>query len=438
MSALSLAALVVLVLINAFFVAAEYSLVTIRRTRVSQLVAEGRPGANHLDDAVRHLDSYIAACQLGITMAGLGLGWLGEPALAGLLEPVFGRVGGPVLGAVMAFVLITVTLIIVGELSPKGVALQYTERVALIVAAPLRLFRAIFRPVIWFLYEGGRVFLGLFGIHREVSEHAAQIDPDELRVLVRSSGEAGAIAEQQQYLLERVLRFGNLTVGAVMIPRTEVIAIPSSATAEEARRIVAEHHFSRYPVYRKDLDDVLGILHARDLLEAGDEVSVVSLLRPTFHVPTQASVNELLTVMRARRTHIAVAVDEYGGTDGIVTLENVLEEIVGELQDEFERPERHPVVRRPGGQVQLDGLDPVDTLTDTLGIELEPGPYNTVAGFVLHLAGDIPEVGATFESHGYRFRVVDMDHLRIATIEVTPILDTDADSGVLPEQAATS
>lgn len=437
MSALGLAALVVLVLINAFFVAAEYSLVTIRRTRVSQLVAEGHPGANHLDDAVRRLDSYIAACQLGITMAGLGLGWLGEPALAGLLEPVFGRLGGPVLGSVMAFVLITVALIIAGELSPKGVALQYTERVALVVAAPLRLFRAIFRPAIWFLNEGGRVFLGLFGVHREVSEHAAQIDPDELRVLVRSSGEAGAIAEQQQYLLERVLRFGNLTVGAVMIPRTEVIAIASTANAGEARQIVAEHHFSRYPVYRKDLDDVLGILHARDLLEARGEVSVVSLLRPTFHVPTQASVNELLTVMRARRTHIAVAVDEYGGTDGIVTLEDVLEEIVGELQDEFERPERHPV-RRPGGQVQLDGLDPVDTLTDTLGIELEPGPYNTVAGFVLHLAGDIPEAGATFESHGYRFRVVDMDHLRIATIEVTPIPDHGGDGGALPEHTATS
>jgi len=428
MSFLGLVAVVVLVLVNGFFVAGEFALVAVRRSRVEQMVADGVPGARSVHDAVKHLDLSIAACQLGITMASLGLGWIGEPALAHLLEPVLGRVGGQVFGTIVAFVIITALLVVAGELMPKGIVLQNPERSSLLIAPPLRVFRMVFQPVIWLLNEGGWLAASIVGVQRQSSEHSAQIDPDELRVLVRSSGEAGAIAEQQQYLLERVLRFGNLTVGAVMIPRTEVVAIPATATIEEARRVVAEHHFSRYPIYRKDLDDVLGVLHARDLLEASDEPSVVPLLRPTFHVPTQVSVNELLTVMRARRAHFAIAVDEYGGTDGIVTLENVLEEIVGELQDEFERPERHPI-RRPGGLMQFDGLDAVDTLTDTLGIAVEPGPYNTVAGFVLHLAGEIPSVGQTFESHGYRFRVAEMDNLRIASVEVTPVIEAAAAPG---------
>ena len=415
-----LLAVFLLIVINGFFVAAEFALVTVRRTRVEQLLAEGRPGARNLDDATGHLDSYIAAAQLGITLASLGLGFIGEPALAGLLEPVFGALGGHVVGVIAAFVVITVLLVVAGELAPKGIALQYGERSALIVAGPLRAFRALFRPVIWLLNEGGWAIASLVGVSRDIEGSGAPIGAEELRLVVRSSVETGAIAEDQQFLLERVLRFGSLTAEDAMVPRTEVIAIRARSTAAEARAIVREHHFSRYPVYDGDLDHVVGVVHARDLLSAGDEATIDALARQPFHVPAQTSVHDLLTQMRRRRTHFAIAVDEYGGTDGIVTLENVLEEIVGELQDEFEEPETAPE-RRPGGVIRIDGLESVDVLKDFLAIEVEPGPYNTVAGFVLDCFGHIPRIGEDVELAGHRFRVVEMDDLRIAAVEVAPV-----------------
>lgn len=414
-----LAAVVVLVLVNGFFVAAEFALVTVRRTRVEQLVAEHRPGAQSVSDAIHHLDSYIAASQLGITMASLGLGWIGEPALAGVLEPVLGRLGGHA-AAIVTFVIITALLVIAGELTPKAIALQYTERTALITAGPFRLFRWLLRPVIWLLNEGGWLASGAVGVRRGVEQRAASIGAEELRLVLRSSVEAGALEREQQYLLERVLRFGTLTVGAVMVPRTEVVSLPASTTLEQARAMIAEHHHSRYPVYRGDLDHVIGVLHARDLVLAHGQGTIEPYVRPTFHIPTQVSIDELLTMMRATRSHFAIAVDEFGGMDGIVTLENVLEEIVGEIQDEFEEPEPTPQ-QQPGGVTRIDGLDGVDVLRELLGFEPEPGPYNTVAGFVLERLGSMPRVGDTVEAAGYRFRVAEMDALRIAVIEATPL-----------------
>lgn len=422
-----LSAVVVLVLVNGFFVAAEFALVTVRRTRVEQLVAERRPGAQSVSDAIHHLDSYIAASQLGITMASLGLGWIGEPALADVLEPLLGRLGSHA-AAIVTFVIITALLVIAGELTPKAIALQYTERTALLTAGPFRLFRWLLRPVIWMLNEGGWLMAGAVGVRRDVEQHAVSIGAEELRLVLRSSVEAGALEIEQQYLLERVLRFGTLTVGAVMVPRTEVVSLSASTTLAQARAMIAEHHHSRYPVYRVDLDHVLGVLHARDLVLAEGDGTIEPYVRPTFHVPTQVSIDELLKMMRATRSHFAIAVDEFGGMDGIVTLENVLEEIVGEIQDEFEEPEQAPQ-HHPGGVTRIDGLDGVDVLRELLGIEPEPGPYNTVAGFVLERLGSIPRVGDTVDAQGYRFRVAEMDALRIAVIEATPLAGAPPDRG---------
>ena len=411
-----LLAVLFLVLLNGFFVSAEFALVTVRRTRVQQLVAEGRPGAGNVEDGVRHLDSYIAACQLGITIASLALGWVGEPALAGLLDPIFGAVGAHTLGVAVAFMLITALHVIAGELAPKGVALQYPEQVAIAVAGPLRLFRAVFRPGIWALNEAGWLVARPLRVNRGAATHG-HFGADELRLVVQASGEAGVLDEQQQFMLQRVIRFAGLSVESVMTPRPEVTAITADATTDEAIAFAKLHRHSRYPVYRDDLDNVVGVLHARDLLLADPDTPLLSLLRDPLAVPAQINVQELLRLMRVRRTQFAIVVDEYGGTDGIVTLENVLEEIVGELQDEFEVPEEI-AVRRAGGVVRIDAAESVDVLEEVLGLKVEPGPFNTVAGLVLELLGEIPEVGATVDVDGHRFTVVEMDELRIAAVEV--------------------
>ena len=427
-----LLAVAFLVFLNGFFVAAEFALVTVRQTRVQQLVAEGRPGAGNVEDGVANLDSYIAACQLGITIASLALGWIGEPALAGLLDPVFGPLGGHALAVAIAFAVITALHVIAGELAPKGLALQYPEQTSIAIAGPLRLFRAVFRPVIFILNESGWFVARALGVNRAAGQHG-HVGPAELRLVVRASAEAGALNEQQQFMLQRVIRFADLTVANVMIPRTEVIAIEAGTTTEDAIAFAKAQRHSRYPVYRNDLDDVIGVLHARDLLLAEPDTPLASLLREPLIVPAQIGVQELLRLMRVRRTQFAIVLDEYGGADGIVTLENVLEEIVGELQDEFEAPEQ-PAVRRPGGIVRIDAAEGVDVLEEQLGLEIEPGrPYNTVAGLVLELLGEIPHEGATAEFRGFRFTVVEMDDLRIATVEARRVADAPTRPAPEPE-----
>ncbi len=422
-----LLAVLFLVLLNGFFVAAEFALVTVRSTRVQQLLAEGAPGSRNVDDGIRNLDSYIAACQLGITLASLALGWIGEPALAGLVEPVVGPIGGHAVAVAIAFTIITALHVIAGELAPKGVALQYPERVALLIAGPLRLFRAAFRPAIWVLNESGWAFSKLLGVSRDV-ESREHLGSDELRLVVRASHDAGELNAQQEFMLQRVIRFSSLNVESVMTPRPEVIAIPAGTPVAEATAFAKEHRHSRYPVYRDDLDNVIGVLHARDLLLVEGDASLDSLTREPLMVPAQMSVQELLRLMRVRRTQIAIAVDEYGGTDGIVTLENVLEEIVGELQDEFEVPDE-AAVRRPGGIVRIDAAESVDALGELLGIEVEPGPYKTVAGLLLEHLREIPQVGDTVDLGGYEFAIAEMDDLRIAAVEARQLAEDEAPEG---------
>lgn len=430
-----------LIFINGFFVAAEFAFIAIRRTRVEQLVAAGRPGAGSVQDAINHLDSYIAACQLGITIASIALGWVAEPLLAGLVDPALGAVGAHGLSTALIFLVITALHVVSGEQAPKMMALQYPERMALITATPVRVVRATLRPAIAVLTAATWAVARAMGVSADVGEQQHP-SPDELRLVVRASGDAGALEREQQFLLERVLRFGTLTVESVMLPRTELRALPVETSTADAVRFVGEHHHSRYPVYRDSLDNVVGVLHVRDLLLAKPGKSLGPLLRQPLMVPTQASVTEVLEEMRERKTHFAIAVDEYGGTDGIVTLEDVLEEIVGELQDEFEEPQP-AYEERPGGVIRMDGLDSVDVLAELLGVDVEDGPYNTVAGYVVDRIGHIPRVGDSADVGGYRLTVVELDDLRAAVVEATPLElppepSGDAEPGGDPDSADTT
>jgi CBS domain containing-hemolysin-like protein len=414
-----LLAVVALVLANGFFVASEFALVRVRRTRVEQLVDEGRAGSGSVRDAVVHLDSYIAACQLGITVASLALGWIGEQALAGLLDPLVGVLGAHAVSVTLVFTIITMLHVVGGELAPKGIALQHPERVALAIAGPLRLFRILFRPAIWLLNESGWLVARAVGVSSDVSEEQ-HLGAAELSRAIDASAEAGELSEDDRFLMARVLRFHNLTAEQVMLPRTELLALPVDTTIEEALRFVATSHHSRYPVYGDGIDDVIGVLHVRDLVAAEGVATIKGLLRQPLIVPAQASVNDLLREMRERKTHFAIVVDEYGGTDGIIALEDVLEEIVGELQDEFEQ-EPPPIERRPGGAVRFGGLSSVDVLDELLGVGVEPGPYKTVAGYLVEHLGRIPELGDSVDLAGHRLTVVEMDGMRIATVEATPL-----------------
>lgn len=416
---IGLLAVLALVFVNGFFVAAEFALVQVRRARIDQLVEERRAGAGSVLDAVIHLDSYIAACQLGITVASLALGWIGERALAGLLDPLLGGLGAHSASVAVVFVIITALHVIGGELAPKGIALQYPERVALAIAGPLRLFRALFRPVIWLLNESSWLVARAVGVSADVGEKR-HFGAAELLLAIEASTEAGELTEEDRFLMTRVFRFRDLTAEQVMVPRTELIALPVETSPTEALRFVSESHHSRYPVYRDSIDDVVGVLHVRDLVLAERHATIEPLLRQPLIVPTQARVHQLLSEMRERKTHFAIAVDEFGGTDGIITLEDLLEEIVGELQDEFEQ-EPPAVQRRPGGRVRFSGLDSVDVLDEQLGIKVEAGPYKTVAGYVVEQVGRIPKVDDSIEIDGHRLTVIEMDGLRVAIVEATPV-----------------
>ena len=410
----TLAVVVGLCCIVGLFVAAQFALVAVRISRVQEMVGEGIPGAKHVDNALRHLDGHVAACQLMITATGLALGWIGVPLLAAALEPVLGPGVGSGVGSAVSFILLVALLTIGGELVAKGLALQYPERAALLTALAVRIVRALTRPVLWVLNEMSWLWLAIFGVSRQTLG-TAPIAPEELQLVMQASRVAGAIEADQEDMLQRVLRFAHLRAANILTPRASVAAVPVEASVEEALTTVRVHRHSRYPVYAGDLDTIVGVLHARDLVVADHDALLSSLLRPPLIVPEQIDVDDLLRLMRRRSVQFAIAVDEHGSTAGIVTLENIVEEIVGELQDEFEVPERAPV-EHGDGQVQIEGSESVYVLQDLLGLVTPAGPYTTVAGYLLDQLRDMPREGGVIEVADCRFTIVELRDRRIARV----------------------
>ena len=419
-----LAAVIALVLVNGFFVASEFSLVTVRRTRIEQLVKEGVPGSGSLADGVGNLDSYIAACQFGITVSSLALGWIGEPALAHLIEPVLGTVASHTIAVVVAFLVVTTLLTVAGELAPKGIALQYPERCALICAPPLRLFRAAFHPVVWALNEAGWIASRSFGVHRGVSGGEA-VNADELRLVVRASRDAGEIDPAREDMLQRAIRFPELRAANVMTPRPKVVGIPATVTVAGALEIAREHLHSRYPVYGDDLDDLQGVLYVRDLLLASPGATVGDIARKPLLAPEQIGVDDLLRLIRDSHVQLAALVDEHGGTAGIVTLEDLIEEIVGDVTDEFETKENVAAPAGHPGRIEIDAAEPVQTLTEAAGVPVGGGPYATVAGFIMDKLHEMPATGRSILVGEYEIVITGMDGRRIAQVEVRSRTDDE-------------
>ncbi len=422
-----------LLLANAFFVAAEFALVGVRRTRVEQLANEGVWTAQLLKRALDQLDLYIAACQLGITMASLGLGWAGEPFVARLLDPLFlwlfgARLEATVLHGVsfaVAFSLITLLHVILGELAPKGLALQATERTALAVILPLHLFLLVFRPLIAFMNGLGNLVLQAFRL-RPATTHTLIGSPEELKLLVEASSREGVLDREEGELIHHILELEETPVREIMTPRVDMVAIEAQATLEEFLALFREHRYTRVPVYQESIDRIVGVAYAHDLLDRACEVdlktvTVASIAHPAYFVPENMDAWSLLKELRRRKVHLAIVVDEFGGTAGLVTLEDVLEEIVGEIYDESDEAEEAPIRPLPGGGFSIQAQLAIDRVSEALGVELPEGEYDTLSGFLYELFGRIPGVGESVEWGSWRFVVERADQRRVERVRVEPV-----------------
>ncbi len=412
-----LLALAALILLNAFFVAAEYGLVTARRTRIRELEHEGDRRARHVLRIVADPPRFIAAMQLGVTLTSLAIGALGEPLFAHLFEPVLATVAA----VVLALLVITFAHVVIGELVPKGIALGYSERVALAVSTPVRGFFVLFKPLIWLLQRSTELVLHAIGLELPGAEADVHSEA-ELKMLLTASTEHGEIEQEEQEMLYKVFDFADKEASDVMVPRPEVVALSIDLPPEEALQAVLESPFTRYPVFRESLDQIVGVLHVRDLVSAMHDrgiaaVKIEDLLRPAYVVPETKDLAALLTEFRRTNQHMAIVIDEYGDMEGIVTLEDLLEEIVGEIEDEFDLPDES-IERIDEDCIRIDGTFPIDDFNEQFHTELPQEDYHTVAGFVFGQLGRAPAPGDEVVHDGVRFEVLELEGSRIDRLEV--------------------
>lgn len=410
-----------LVLGNGFFVAAEFAVVTVRKTRLDQLIAEGNRMAGTVRRAAANPDSYLATTQLGITMASIGLGWYGESTVASIIEPRVGSAAAHSIATALAFAFITALHIVVGELAPKTIALQQAERVSLIVVRPTQFFMIIFWPFIVFLRAMGRGFIRLLGL-RPAGGLALVHSEEELKMLVTASQEAGVLEEDEEQMLHRVFGFADLTAGQVMIPRTEMVAVPITATLGAVCEAVHQLPYPWLPVYRERLDDIAGVVVMTDLCRTIAEPSapftLTKFVREALTVPETMKADDLLNEMRRERMHVAIVIDEYGSTAGMVTFEGLMERIVGDLTSEV-NPAGKRIRILPDGSALVDGLVLVPDVNDQFGLHIEATAYNTIGGYVLGRLGRRARVGDRIEVEGRTLRVESIDGLRVARVLIT-------------------
>lgn len=423
--AFGLIAALALVLANGFFVASEFAIARLRPTQVAGAIERGRPGAKSAKHAVEHIDAYLSACQLGITLSSLGLGALGEPAFHDLLEPVFGddtRILSIGLATIVAFSIITTLHVVIGELSPKSLAIARTEPVALILAPLMRAFYLATKPVVDLFNGMGNLLLKPFGVPPASEAGSQPHSEDELRTLLRESSEKGLIQVEEQRVTEAALLYGDRRAREVMKPRPEVVHLTTDQDLAEAGRLVVETGHTRFPLCGPDggLDSAIGVVNAKDLLQAyveGRDTTLRDVSRPMMQVSEAALIDELLRDMRRRRMHMAVVVDEHGTATGLVTIEDVLEEIVGEIEDEFDTDD-DPLVRREDGAWMVDGQADLRTLAQELDLEIDDHHEATISGHLLERLGRIPEVGETLELEGRQVEVTQVGEARIDQLRV--------------------
>jgi CBS domain containing-hemolysin-like protein len=418
---------VVLVLANAFFVGAEFAIARLRPTQIAELVRQRRPGAKSAQHAVEHIDSYLSACQLGITLASLGLGAVGEPAFHELLEPVFGdnaRVLGFGLASAIAFSIITVLHVVLGELSPKSAAIARTVPVALTLAPLMRGFYFMTKPIVDLFNGMGNLVLKPFGIPPAAEAGHAPHSEAELRDLLRESREGGMIEGEEQRLSEAALVFGDRRAREAMTPRSEIDYVTTDMSPREIAEKAMRSGHTRLPLCEPEqgLEGTIGFINAKDLLQVAfgeGETDVRALARPIARVAESTRLDEVLREMRRERRHLALVLDEHGTVVGLITLEDILEELVGEIEDEFD-PRTRDMMRRDGDGIVIDGSAPLRMVAEQLGVTMDAQHEATIGGHLIELLGRVPLPGDSVELDGVALEVLGVDDTRIAALRYPP------------------
>jgi len=417
----------VLVAANGFFVAAEFAFVGVRRSRIETLAANGKASAKRLLSILDNMNVYLSACQLGITLASLGLGWIGEPAVSQLLEMPLSSLPESARHAVafgIAFSIISSLHIVIGEQAPKLVGLELAEKVALAVALPMKLFYYPFKPFIFALDWTSAKVVRLVGL-KSTAEHASIYTEEEIRQLINISHKSGHLRKEEQRLINRVFEFSDTIVREAMVPRTQMAAITEDYTLEEIARAFEKHQFSRLPVYKETLDNVLGFIHSKDVMPyllRPETFRLEQVLQSPLYVVDTARLEDVLNQMRKAKVHFAFVVDEHGGVEGILTLEDLLEEIVGDISDEHDEEVNEQITEDKDGTFVLDGGLAVRDLNRRLKLDLpESEAYTTIAGFLMSETGQVLEHGAEVKYENLIFRVERVEKRRIAKIRLEKV-----------------
>jgi len=425
---LEIVVIMFMILLNGFFSCSEFAIVSVRKSRIAQLLEDGDPRAVMVDELQRDPHRLLAVVQIGVTVAGSMASTVGgivavesiKPMLAGLPWPAVRHAAEPL--AVMAVVAaVSYTSLIIGELVPKAIGLQYADSIALHVARPLTLVSRIASIAVTILTVSSKTVLRLLHI---ATEREPFITREELQHVVSEGEELGVISPAEKAYIRNVFEFTHTCVREVMVPRTRIVALDLDATRDEAVRVVLENMYSRYPVYRGEIEEIVGIVHGKDLLGrlvAGKRFDIAAIMHPPVFVPESKKVNDLLTEMQRHHGQMAMVVDEYGGLSGLVTSEDLIEELLGEIRDEHDTVEPADILTLPGGVLIVDGLLPVFDLSEHLGIKPEEHlPYDTVAGLILHELGSFPQRGESVEWQGYRLICEEVTRTSILKVRIVP------------------
>lgn len=438
-----LVAFALLIAATAFFVATEFAIVKVRTTRIDQLVAEGNKKAIKAKKVIANLDEYLSACQLGITITALGLGWLGEKTFEILLHPLFELIGleGRItsfLSFIIAFLLVTFLHVVVGELSPKTLAIQKAEAVTLNLAGPLILFHNIMYPFIRALNGSARAITGMFGL-KMVSESEAAHSEEELRMILSDSLKGGEINHSEYEYVNSIFEFSDRIAKEIMVPRTEIISIEKDQTLREVFELMGVEQYTRYPITDGDKDHVVGLVNMKHLLTAfvkdpaNGATKVEEYMQPVIRVIDTIPISDLLLKFQQERIHLAILMDEYGGTSGLVTIEDIIEEIVGDIQDEFDEDEIPEVQEISENHYIIDAKMLLENVNDILGIEIEDEDIDTIGGWIMTQHFDVVE-GDSFEAYGYQFTIKESDGHHILYVEVKKLAEEEIPENNLIEE----
>jgi len=420
-----------LVLLNGFFVAAEFSIVKVRYSQIQIKAAEGNKMAKQAELIIKNLDAYLSATQLGITLASLALGWVGESALEHVFHNMFAYFNLDIpatyittFSVIVSFSIITVMHIVFGELVPKSIAIRKSEATTLFISSPLRFFYFIFKPVIWLMNVISNAFLRLIGIHPASDQEIHSTE--ELQLLVKQSADSGEIEEENYEIIKNAFDFTDHNAKQVMVPRQNIFSIDIEDPKEEILEKIMESGYSRIPVYEDSIDNIIGIFYTKEIIREYiknlndlKSFDLRDYLREAFFVVGSKKVSDLLKVFQLKKQHLAIVIDEFGGTEGIITLEDILEELVGEIQDEEDEEEK--IVDKVGENVfWVQATQPLEEINEHLPKSLpEDGEYNTLAGFILHELEEIPEENQEFELNNYEFKILKMNNKSVELVQLT-------------------